>query len=222
MMLEWVRIVGAGAVHAGRRHSDTWRSMDAAWRSRIADVHFSGALPLSYSPRLHWRCEEAVASARGVSSGAAAVLARRRRGRDGDEGSAAVGDAQGARDAQGVRTKVARTVPAGAGGSAGTSAAHAAAAGVQVTAGCAQHNAAAGNAHGSARAAMPGTAGSGEDCTEQTTEREHRARRRTDAVLSLTTQAYEAMAVQLRCARWHAERQEGGRLAHARRRRGDG
>ena len=189
MMLEWMRIVGAGAVHAGRRHSDTWQSMDAAWRSRIADVHFSGALPLSYSPRLHWRCEEAVASARGVSSGAAAVLARRRRGRDGDEGSAAVSDAPGTRDARGVRTKVARTVPAGAGGNAGTSAAHAAATGVQATAGGAQHNAAAGDAHGSARAAMPGAAGSGEDCTERTTEREHRVRRRTDAVGAVASYA---------------------------------
>ena len=40
-------------------------------------------------------------------------------------------------------------------------------------------------------------------------------RRRTDAVLVLKTEAYEALAVRLRCARWHAERQEGGRVAHA-------
>ena len=46
--------------------------------------------------------------------------------------------------------------------------------------------------------------------------------RRTDAVLAFTEQAYEQFAEQLRCARWFAERQEGGRLAQARRRRGEG
>ena len=42
-----------------------------------------------------------------------------------------------------------------------------------------------------------------EESAEQATEQEQCARRRADAVLSLTTQAYiyEAMAVQLRCAR---------------------
>ena len=122
MMLAWLRIVGAGTVHATRRRSETWRSIDTAWRSRIACVHFDGALPLSYSPQMNWQREEAMVNARGVSSGAAAVLARRR-GR-GDGSGTPSDEAAGMRTAHDMRRKVARTVGAGA----GTSAAHAAAA----------------------------------------------------------------------------------------------
>ena len=174
-----------------------------------------------------------------------AVLARRR-GRDSDESSATGSKAPGTSSAQGARKKVARTMVAGA----GASTAHAAA-GAQMTASSTQHNVATDGVHGSAHTAAPETTvsrptdtqnffsvgtfsapgelfcaevlhASGAEHTTQTTEQGRRTQRRTDAVLSLTTQAYEAMAVQLRCARWHAERQEAGRLAHARRRRGDG
>ena len=248
MMLAWLRIVGAGTVHARRRRSDTWRSIDTAWRSRIACVHFDGALPLSYSPQMNWQREEAVASARGVSSGAAAVLTRRR-GRDDDSGTPSE-NAAGMRTAHDKRRKVARTMGAGA----GTSAAHAAAGAAQVAAdrtGDGAPGRTDGSAHAAGRGAVVSRSKSAQNFGEKSfddelfcsevlhasgppagtavgahaelaAEQGQRARRRTDAALSLTTQAYEAMAVQLCCARWHAERQEGGRRAHARRRRGDG
>ena len=248
MMLAWLRIVGAGTVHARRRRSDTWRSIDTAWRSHIACVHFDGALPLSYSPQMNWQREEAVASARGVSSGAAAVLTRRR-GRDDDSGTPSE-NAAGMRTAHDKRRKVARTMGAGA----GTSAAHAAAGAAQVAAdrtGDGAPGRTDGSAHAAGRGAVVSRSKSAQNFGEKSfddelfcsevlhasgppagtavgahaelaAEQGQRARRRTDAALSLTTQAYEAMAVQLCCARWHAERQEGGRRAHARRRRGDG
>ena len=234
VLMEWMRLVRAGVVRETRRRSVAWRAIDTAWRSRLAHVGFEGGLPHSYSPQFSWGCEQVIMQERGVGSGAAAVLARRRK-RPSDM-ARSVDASLGAGASGRKRVAVVCT-----GARVGTGAAHAA---VATQCGESARDRSDGAAEGDAVrdvTASRAVTDTPNLCTENVfacevsptmhaparggcgVARERvmtTGRRRTDAVLALTAEAYEAFAQRLRG--WSAERQEGGRMAHARRRRGDG
>ena len=92
MVLAWQRLVRAGKVRQRRRSAPLWRAAEQERVRRLAGLQAAEvrrgaaagwATGAGYGgTRYEWRLQEEIAGSSGVTSGAAAVLARRRRAVD--------------------------------------------------------------------------------------------------------------------------------------------